>query len=212
MGVAASQLLNFWDYIVVSSLRGHISLSQFHPNVNRGSPRPIELEGSTPEPDTWAEGGGPINRLLEKPSLKEKGLFHQTAQTGSVTGSHSVSGHTDPILTFHQTRRKLVKQLRVCVASAYMFVFVEKSTSCWMIFWSIPNVSVHELSKSLLEMYCRCAQHLLWHISGFFYTQHQLWSGRFTPTAFVSTCHTMDTLQFSHQGNAKTKNFSTWRL
>lgn len=52
MGVAASQLLNFWHYIVVSSLCGHISLSQSHLNVNCGSPRPIELEGSTAKPDT----------------------------------------------------------------------------------------------------------------------------------------------------------------
>lgn len=110
--VAASQLLNLWDYIVVSSLSGHISMSQSHLNVNCGSPRPMELEVSTPKPDTWAEGGGPNNRLLEKPSLKEK------------EGPNWISNRQ------HQTRRKLVKQLRVCVASAYMFVL---SSSSWII-------------------------------------------------------------------------------
>lgn len=92
LGVAAPQLLNFWDHIVVSSLCGHISLSQSHLNENCGSPRPIELEVSAPKPDTWAEGGGPNNRLLEKPSLKEKeGPVGREAQTGSVTRSNSVS-------------------------------------------------------------------------------------------------------------------------
>lgn len=133
-GVAASQLLNVWDYIVVSSLCGHISLSQSHLNANCGSPRPIELEVSPPKPDTWAEGGGPNNRLLEKPSLKEGSSWGPNWIINISTLYHD-SCHTDPILTFHQTRRKLVKQLCVCVASAYMFIFVEKSnSSCIVIF------------------------------------------------------------------------------
>lgn len=42
----------------------------------------------------------------------------------------------------------------------------------------------------------RCAKHFLWHISGFFHAE-------FTPTAFVSTGHTMAALQLSHQSDDK---------
>lgn len=57
---------------------------------------------------------------------------------------------------------------------------------------SAPGKRFACLSSLRAFLRSRCAKHFLWHISGFIHAE-------LTPTAFVSTGHTMDAVQLSHQ-------------